>query len=126
MAQQANITLNTVVYAPAGTNNGISSWANRSGGTGNSFSYVTEKFVTPTDGTVNRITFTLNVPVVQAVDSDCACAGTLLRTSTVQVSVWVPSTSTSAERTDLYLRIKDLIASAPFLGAVENLDPSYG
>lgn len=126
MAQQANVTLNSVVYAPSGTNNGVSTWANRSGGTGNSFSYLTEKFVTPSDGAVNRITFGLNLPIVQAADSECACAGTLLRTSTVQISVWVPSASTSTERADLLARIQSLVAAAPFTAAVGNLDPSYG
>jgi hypothetical protein len=126
MAQQANVTLNTIVYAPAGTSNGVSKWTNRSGGFGGSFTNITEKFVTPTKGDVNRVEFALDVPIVQAADSECACAGTVLRTSTVHISVWVPSSSTAAERLDLFNRIRDLAASAPFVAAIENLDPSYG
>lgn len=127
MAQQANITLNTVVYAPAGTQNGVSSWYNRSGGSGASFSKVTEKVTNPT-GTSNvvRELFTLDVPVVAATDTACVCAGGLLRNSTVQISVWIPQDSTTAERLDLFNRIRDLVASAPFIAGVQNLDPSWG
>lgn len=126
MAQQANITLNTVVYTPAGTTNGISSWVNRTAGVGNGFSTVTEKFTDASKGTVERVLFTLDVPIVSATDTACVCAGDTLRTSTVQISVWIPAASTSAERLDLFNRIRDLAASAPFIAAVQNLDPSWG
>jgi hypothetical protein len=126
MAQQANVTLNTIVYTPNGTSNGVSSWANRAGGYGNSFTYLTEKFATPTKGDVVRMEFDLAVPIVATVDSDCSCAGGLLRTSTIKLSVWVPASSTAAERTDLWVRLKDLCASAPVSNGIQNLDPSWG
>lgn len=126
MAQQANVTLNTVVYSPAGTNNGTSVWTNRSSGYGAGFTNLTEKVTFNGKGDVVREEFTLDVPIVAAADSDCSCAGTLLRKSTVHISVWVPASSTAAERTDLWNRIKDLAASAPFSNAVQNLDPSFG
>lgn len=127
MAQQANVTLNSVVYAPAGTTNGVSSWYNRSGGSGASFSKLSEKVTAPSGTTpVVRELFTLDVPVVATEDTACVCAGGLLRTSTVQISVWVPQNSTSAERLDLFARITDLVSSTPFQNAVKNLDPSYG
>jgi len=126
MAQQANITLNAVVYPPAGTYNGISGWINRTSGYGTGFSTVKEKVVAPTKGDVVRIQFDLDLPVVAATDTDCSCAGSLLRKSTAQISVWVPNSSTAAERLDLWTRIKDLVASTPFVNAVENLEPSYG
>lgn len=126
MGQQANVTLNSVVYAPGGTNNGLSTWTNRSAGFGSGFSNLTEKFVQPTTGDVVRITFSLAIPIVQAADSDCACAGTLLRTSSVQISVWVPVNSTDAERADLLARIQSLVSTTPFTDAVHLLTPTYG
>lgn len=126
MGQQANITLNTVVYVPGGTSNGTSAWLNRSGGFGNSFSKVTEKFDPSTKGNLVRQVYSLELPIVAATDTSCACAGTLLRTSTVHLSVWVPQDSTAAERLDLYNRIKDFVASTPFVNGVQNLEFTYG
>jgi len=126
MAAQANITLNTKVYASGGSNDGTATWVDRSAGVGGGFSIVTEKFdPTAKGGLVQRMLFTLNLPVVSATDTACACAGDVLRTSSAQLSIWVPQNSTLAERTDFYLRIKDLVASTPFLNGVENLDPTY-
>jgi hypothetical protein len=126
MPAMANVTLNSVVYAPSGSTNGSAQWMNRSGGYGASFSSLKEKFVQPTKGEVVRIVFELAVPIVSTEDSVCGCAGTLIRTSTVQISVWVPTSSTAAERTDLLARITSLVGATPFTAAVSNLDPSYG
>lgn len=126
MGQQANVTLNSVVYAPAGTNNGVSTWMDRSAGFGVGFSSLTEKFNQSGTGEVARMVFSLNLPVVQAADSGFAAAGTLLRTSTVQISVWVPLDSTTDERADLLARIQDLVAATPFTDAVGDLNPAYG
>jgi hypothetical protein len=126
MAQQANITLNSVVYASGGTKNGVTTWTNRSGGVGASFTNVHEEFVQPAKGKVVRMKFSLDVPVVATTDSVCGCAGTLLRTSTCQISVWVPQDSSAAERTDLLARITSLVGTAPFTNGVGNLDPTWG
>lgn len=126
MAQQANVTLNTIVYAPSGTTNGVSSWTNRSGGYGASFTHLKEEFVQPTKGDVVRMKFSLDVPIVATADTSCNCEGGLLRTSTIQLSVWVPQSSTAAERTDLYNRLKDLVLSAPVSNGISNLDPTWG
>lgn len=126
MGQQATVTLNSVAYAPAGSDNGTAKWVDRSGGFGASFSNLTEKFTAPSTGGVNRIVFGLTIPVVQMADSQCACAGSLIRSSTVQVSVWVPDGSTAAERADLLARIQGLVAATPFTNAVNGLEPTYG
>lgn len=127
MAQQATVTLNAIAYAPAGTSNGISSWVDRSGGFGSSFSVITEKFATPSkDGQLVRMTFGLALPVVATEDTACVCTGGLLRTSTCQISVWIPLTSTDSERLDLWTRIKDYVNSDPFKNGVKFLDPSWG
>jgi hypothetical protein len=124
MSQQANVTLNTVVYSPAGLLNGIAKWINRSGGILAGFSVLTQKYKDPTTGTQTKIDFNLSIPVLATADSTCGCEGDLIRTNSANVSFWVASSSTLAERTDLYLRVKDLVASAVVVSAVENLDPA--
>lgn len=124
MGQQASVTLNTVVYSPAGLFAGVAKWINRSGGILAGFSTLTQKFKDPTTGTQTKIDFNISIPVLATADSACGCAGELIRTNSAVVSFWVASTSTLAERTDLYLRVKDLVATALVSGAVENLDPA--
>jgi hypothetical protein len=126
MSQQANVTLNTVVYAPNGTSNGIATWANRSSSFGAGFSFLTEKLAQNNSTGVVRMEFKLTVPIVETVGTAHDAVGTLLRTSTVILTCLVPANSTSAERTDLKLRIQNLVASTPFTDAVGNLDPAYG
>lgn len=126
MSAQAAVTLNSVVYSPAGANGGSAKWVNRSAGYGAGFSELIEKFQDPTSkGTVVRIEFDLAIPVVATVDDACACAGSLLRTSTAHLSMWVPAASTSAERADFLARIQSLVSSTPFTNAVGSLDPTY-
>lgn len=126
MAEQANVTLNSVVYSPAGANGSSAKWVNRSAGVGAGFSTLLEKYQDPTSkGTVTRIEFDLDLPVVATSDDACACIGDLLRKSTVHISVWVPQNSTSAERADLLARIQSLVSAAPFTNAVGSLDPTY-
>lgn len=126
MSQQANVTLNTVVYAPNGTANGIATWGNRSSGYGAGFSFLTERFTQSNKSEVVRMEFKLTVPIVETVGTAHDAVGTLLRTSTCIITVLVPANSTAAERTDLKLRIQNLVAATPFTDAVGNLDPAYG
>lgn len=125
MAAQANVTLNAVVYSPGGTNNGVSKWTNRTGGYGSSFTNLTEELVQPKSGSVVRLKFSLDVPIVETVGTT-APLGTLLRTSTVQVSVWLPVNSTAAERLDIYNRLVSLSTSQPVQDGIKNLEPTFG
>lgn len=124
MSQQASVTLNTVVYSPAGVSNGLAKWVSRASGLVNGFSWLTQKYKDPTTGTQTKIDFSLAIPVLVAADSACGCAGEVSRTSSANISVWNASTGTLPERTDLYLRIKDLVNSTMFQDAVKNLDPA--
>lgn len=124
MTQQANVTLNSVVYAPNGTSNGVATWGNRSGGNANSFSFLTEK-MTQNNPDIVRFEFKLTVPIVETVGPTPAI-GTLLRTTSAFVTMLMPANSTTAERTDIKARMVSLIASTPFTDAVGNLDPAYG
>lgn len=126
MSQQANVTLNTVVYAPNGTSNGVATWANRSSGYGSGFTFLTEKLTQNNSTKTVRSEFKLTVPVVETVGTAHDAVGTLLRTSTCFITCLQSTDSTAAERTDFKLRIQNLVASTPFTDAVGNLDPAYG
>jgi hypothetical protein len=125
MTQQANVTLNSVVYAPNGTSNGVATWGNRSGGYASSFSFLTEK-MTQSNPDIVRFEFKLTVPIVETVGTGTAAIGDLLRTTSAFVTMLMPANSTVAERTDIKARMVSLIASTPFTDAVGNLDPAYG
>lgn len=126
MGQQAAVTLNTVVYSPAGSSNGTARWVNRSAGVSSGFSVLTENVKDPVTGSQVKISFGLDVPVVATTDDACACTGQQLRSATVNISVWEATTSTATERADIWQRIVDLVNSTPFSDAVKNLDPAFG
>lgn len=123
---QANMTLNTKVYAPNGVSNGVAQWANRDGGVRGGFSFVKQTIKDPVSGTQIKIDHSLVVPVTALNDTSCVCAGDVLRTGSAQISIWVSTASTKAERTDLYLRLKDLVLDPQFIAAIEDLEPSVG
>lgn len=132
MGQQASVTLNSVVYAPGGSDKGTVTWVNRDGGVLNSFSTLRQNYQdgngAATSGSASaatKVVFRLAVPVVATQDSTCACTGKLLKSSTVQISVWMDPALTAAERADIAARAKDLAASAVFTAAVASLDPAY-
>jgi hypothetical protein len=125
MAAQAAVTFNAVVYSPNGVTGNTAVWANRSSSFGTGFSYFKEDFSQSSKGGQVKMLFSLDVPIVAAADTGFVAAGTVLRRSTVQLSSWMAPDSTSAERTDVYNRAKDLILSAPVSNGMQNLDPTY-
>jgi len=125
MAAQAAVTFNTIVYSPNGVTGNVAVWANRSSSFGTGFTYFKEDFSPSTKGGQVKMLFSLDVPIVAATDTGFVAAGTVLRRSTVQLSCWLAADSTSAERTDVYNRLKDLVLSAPVSNGVQNLDPTY-
>ena len=126
MSQQAAVTLNTVVYDPAGSDNGIVLWFNRAGGLLNSFSRLTQRFLSGVGGLkLTKVSYKVEVPIVATADGTCSCSGEQLRMSMAEITFSLSPTSTLAERTDLYLRVKDLIATDLVKNGVENLDPAY-
>lgn len=127
MSQQASVTLNSVVYNPSGTNNGLTSWIDRSAGIAAGFSPLTEKFqLDQGPSHLTKLSFRLELPVVADSDTACACSGSLLGKNTVNVSVWIRDGAPESERTDLLTRIQDLVSSAPFTDAVGSLEATYG
>lgn len=126
MSQQASVTLNSIVYDPAGADKGILKWVNRVGGILNSFSNLTQGFITNSGvRKMTKVTYRVEVPIVAATDTTCGCAGSLLRTSSAQIDFWVDPNATAAERADLVARVKDLAASALVSSGVGSLDPAY-
>jgi len=125
MSQQANVTLNTVVYVPNGTSNGVATWGYRGGGYANSFTFLTEK-MTQTNPDVVRTEFKLDLPIVDTVGSGTSAIGDLLRRSQVFITLLQPANSTASERTDLKLRVQNFVASTPFTDAIGNLEPAFG
>lgn len=127
MGQQASFTLNTVVYNPDGSQNGVVRWMDRSGGVSSSFSALTQVYSSNSGARKwNRFTFRLDVPVVATASDACACAGALIRDSQFQIDLRLDPNSTVAERTDIGLRLKDLVSSTAFQDAIKNGDPFYG
>lgn len=127
MAAQANLTLNTKVYAPRGKNAGdIATWALVGDTTfGGATSLVTEKVAGPSKEGVNRVTFKLTLPKAAAADTSCACTGEEIAKGICNIEVVVPAAFTAAERADFGLRIQGLVANAIFTAAVSNLEGAW-
>lgn len=124
--QQTALTLNTLIYNPAGSSAGKASWVERSAGVGAGFSVLTEKFYPVSKAGVQRIEHNLNVPVVATVDSTCSCVGTLLLASFINTNIGIGPGASAAQRLDLYNRYKDYVATDAFKKSITDLDPSYG
>jgi hypothetical protein len=122
MSAQANLSLNSVTFVPTGVSGRVAGWIYRSDGVPSGFQEVSISLPNPS-GTakVYRLTAKLSVPTVQAEDTDCACAGDVLRTGNVTIEALLPLTSTTAERTDLLEKLQDLVADTQFVSAIENL-----
>lgn len=123
MGQQSNLTLNSVVYAAAGFRDGIAKWINRTAGVLAGFREATMRFREPQKGTQLKIDLGLTLPVLAGEDTACVCKDSLLRTSTVTMSIWVPVTSTQTERADVLATAIDFLSSAEVQDAVVNYDP---
>jgi hypothetical protein len=118
----ASITLNSVVYSYASDQGGIITWRDTTGGIPTGFGTITMRMgLTPSKDGPYRVELGLRLPVVATDDSDCSCAGTLLRYENVRVSVELPQTGTAAERTDFAVRLKDLLANALVQAALSSL-----
>lgn len=127
MALFTNITLNTKVYTPAYFRGDTAAWMYRGVGVASGFSLLTQRVYQAgkQDGKQGawHATHKLTIPVVAETDTECGCAGTLLRESGVDVHGWFAPGSTEAERNDLYLRLVALVASDAFKETFTKLAP---
>lgn len=116
------ITLNTKAYAFAGFNaNQQSVYKHTGGGLPSSFSYLTTKVNTGTGKADSTARWNLSVPHVAVDASACACPGGVLGTDYIRIETSVSPVTTAGERTDLWTRIRDLVASPEFMASIENL-----
>lgn len=108
-----SITLNSKVYNFDGFDrNGVAVYTERSGSVPTSFSTLTWGLEQGKD--VTKCTVRMSMPIVAAADSECSCAGAVQRTFRFTWTLEVPSTSTTAERTDWEARISSLTGVAQF------------
>jgi hypothetical protein len=122
----ANVVLNTKTYTPVKSTGSKIDFVEASGGIPTGFSRLSFELrnpqsVDPKKGSPYRAEFVLDLPVVAASDSDCACTGDILRWEKARVLVELPQTGTTAERTDFALRLKDLAANAQFQAVLTSL-----
>lgn len=122
MAAQTNLTLNTVTYVPKGVQGQLASWINRASGVPGSFSVADLSVADPgPKGQVFRVTARLSLPIVATADTDCTCAGDVLRTYNATITILLPVTGTTTERDDFEKRVKDFVADSQFASAVKDL-----
>jgi hypothetical protein len=115
MPISAAITLNTKVYTPRGTSNGVASWVLAGDATfGGAASTLTESVKGPySDGTY-RTRWVLVCPKAATSDSACGCAGTITSTNKVDINATYSTNLTAAERQDFVDRIQSLAALSVF------------
>ncbi len=118
----ANVVLNTKTYAYSKDVQGIITWLEKSGGIPTGFRSLSLSLQDSADaGKTVREQWVLKIPVVAAVDSACTCTGEVLRTATGRIQLELSPQSSTAERTDFALSMKDLAANAQFQSAIIDL-----
>ena len=126
MPAQSNLTLNTKVYTPRGTSNGVSSWVLANDTTfGGAPSTVTESVRGPLEAGLSKVRWVVAIPKVATVDSACSCIGASLGLGKADVNITVPASFTLAERQDFVDRIQDLVALIVFYKSVADLEGSW-
>lgn len=126
MAAQGSITLNTKVYTPRGTSNGISTWALVGDSTfGGATSLLTQSVRGPSKDGIFRNRYTLSVPKAATADSTCACTGEQLGENFADIQIRVHQGMTLAERQDFVDRLQAFVASAVFDASVAQLEPAW-
>lgn len=127
------ITLNSVVYNWVGFDpSGTSRWTATAGGLATSFSNLTARVTiggfegaskTPR---MSKSKWRLTVPIIATENDACACAGTVLRTTYVDISADFHPASTLAERTDVLARLRALVLTTQFSDSYLNLSQAAG
>lgn len=126
MPISANITLNTKVYTPRGTQNGITSWALAGDTTfGGAQSNLTESVRGPLSDGTYRTRWVLVVPKAATSDSACSCTGSILGTAKASITIDWPVGFTAAERQDFVDRIQALVATSVFDVSVSTPEGSW-
>lgn len=115
MPAQSTLTLNTKVYTPRGTSNGVSTWSLANDTTfGGAQSNVTESVRGPLSDGNYRTRWIVDIPKAATADSACACTGQLLGKARADINITIPSSFTAAERQDFVDRLQALVALSVF------------
>jgi hypothetical protein len=126
MPAQASITLNTKVYTPRGTQNGISTWSLAGDTTfGGAQSDVTESVRGPLANGLYRSRWVVSVPKAASSDTACSCTGSILGKGKADIVVDVPVSFTAAERQDFVDRLQALVALSVFDVSVSTPEGSW-
>lgn len=126
MPAMAAITLNGVVYNPAGVAGDIARWVDRSSGVATGWNTLDEGVIRTNSKERNyRVTWNMKSPVVATESSECVCAGDILRQGVLSVVGTFNPTSTTAERQEILDRLDDLVASSAFRNSILNLEGSW-
>lgn len=114
--------LNSKDYAFAGFNNaGQSVYRESAGGVPTSFSYLTNKVTTRGAKANSEDRWHLSVPHVADSASACACEGDITGTDYVRIDVSLSPTTSATQRTDILMRIQDLVLTSQFVNSVTGL-----
>lgn len=126
MPAQSSITLNTKVYTPRGTQNGISTWSLAGDSTfGGAQSNMTESVRGPLSNGTYRTRWLLTVPKVASSDSACSCTGASMGQGKCDIVIDFPVSFTSAERQDFVDRIQAMVALTVFDSSVSTPEGSW-
>lgn len=116
----STIVLNSLNYVGTGPLNGLSYFWEKAVGILNAFSPLSVGInFGKTNATVKWL---LKVPVVKTDDTACGCAGEVVRTTYVNITMDLPRSATAAERADILARVRSLVASTQFGSSVSNLE----
>jgi acyl-coenzyme A thioesterase PaaI-like protein len=126
MPAQASITLNTKIYTPRGTQQGVSTWALAGDATfGGAVSTLTESVRGPLANGNYRTRWVLTVPKIATADSACACTGGTLGQAKADVTIDFPTSFTAAERQDFVDRWQAAVATSVFDVSVATPEGSW-
>lgn len=127
MPVASSITLNTKVYTPRGTSNGITSWALTGDTTfGGAQSDLTESVRGPLQSGAYRTKWMLTLPKAATADTSCACVGQIMSRGKADMTFDIPSNFTAAEKQDFADRIQALVALALFDSSISIPEGSWG
>jgi hypothetical protein len=114
------------VFSPTKIDGDKAFYANRASGTPAKYEVLTISNRDPLNGSqVNRVEYTLDIPVVADGSDPAVKAGTVIRTLRWQCTELIPSTSTLQERKDGRALFKNLMADTVVTAVSENLEHVY-
>ena len=111
-------TLNGKAFGFKGSKGNVESWKYSATGSVNGASVLDHELSqTVGGGASSRQSWKLAVPVLATEDSSCACVGSVLRKSTLDLVYNSSNLSTTSERQEVLDELDDLIADADFRAA---------